>query len=128
MKSWIIVIATAVVLATGFLVLIAFLFISHDLRGWTPNTYRDPERDPFALVEATLPGARSFSIADCLPGTISPYDGPSSEEYSGEESVTVLTCRSKSSATTFILAYIALTLAVMGLTIFRAKRRRGAKG
>lgn len=113
MKTWI------SVAAITFALMIAFLLVRHDLRGWTPADYSNPSTQ----VEATFAGANSFRIADCLPGTVDPYGDPTPEEYSGTATVTVLSCRSKLSAIAVVLGYVAVALA--GLALWRAMHRRG---
>src|SRR5450432_3010447 len=103
--------------ALAGLVLVAiFLFAWHDLRGWTPSGPSKPD----TVVQPTRPGAVAFTIAQCVPGTVDPWDGPAPDEYSGTATMTVLTCRSRGSALTIIVAYVAVLLIV----IF-ALRRRG---
>lgn len=99
------------------------LFLRHDLRGWTPE---GDYNDPSTRVEAILPGARNFSIADCVPSTVEPFGGPTPEEYSGTATVTVLSCRSKSSAMTRSLS-AAVFGAIAVLLCWLALRRRAAK-
>lgn len=103
----------------ALVVIAAMLFLRHDLRGWTPNG--DPH-NPATVVEAARPGGAAFAIAECVPGTIDPYDTPTLDEYSGTATVTVLSCRSRSSAIAVILAYV--IVAGIALVILRAERRR----
>jgi hypothetical protein len=95
----------------------AFLFLKHDLRGWTPP---DPG-NPAAVVEPARPGDAAFTIGECLPGSVNPWNAPTAEEYSGSATVTVLTCRSRSSAIAIMLACGGAAIAV--LVILLALRR-----
>jgi hypothetical protein len=103
--------------ALAGLVLVAiFLFARHDLRGWTPSGLSKPD----TVVQPTRPGAVAFTIAQCVPGTIDPWEPPAPDEYFGAATMTVLTCRSRGSALTIIVAYVAVLLIVI-----LALRRRG---
>ncbi|MCX7358492.1 MAG: hypothetical protein NT015_10180 [Alphaproteobacteria bacterium] len=111
-------VAAGVAIAVLVLVL-AYLWNVHDLRGWEPDSYSE---DP-TLILATLPGKPSFTFADCLPGAINDHALPSSEEYSGSGSLPVFTCRSRSSALTILLTYIALAAsALFAFHLVRSKR------
>lgn len=99
------------------------LFLRHDLRGWTPD---GDYNDPSTRVEAILPGGRTFSIADCVTGSVEPYGGPTPEEYSGTGPVEVLSCQSNSGAMTRSLS-AAIFAAISGLLIWLGVRRRSAK-
>jgi hypothetical protein len=114
MKTW------GVLAFVGLVVTAAFLFLRPDLRGWTPA---DPD-NPAAMVEPALPGMAAFAIGDCVPGTVSPWDSPTAAEYSGSATVTVLTCRSRSSAITIGLAYLAAAAAALVILV-AMRRRRG---
>jgi hypothetical protein len=106
------------VMAVGLAVVAATLFLGHDLRGWTPADYSDPA----TIVEPSQAGRASFAIAECAPGTINPYDTPTSREYAGSATVTVLSCRSRSSATAVLLVYA--LVALTSFVILRVARRR----
>ncbi len=101
----------------GFALVLSVLFIWRDLRGWEGMYPENPTR-----IVATLPGRSDFTIADCVPGTVEPHDLPSAAEYSGSASVTVLSCRSRSSAIAIILGYIAA--AGVGLFLLLWARER----
>jgi hypothetical protein len=103
--------------AIGFLLIVAWLYAVHDLRGWDNADPNNP-----ALIEATLPGRPNFTLEDCLPGAVQPYDQPTLEEYDGTASVTVLTCRSRSSALTVILGYLVLVGSLLLFLRSRIKR------
>ena len=106
--------------AAGVLLIVAALiFLRHDLRGWTPANYREPS----SVVESTRPNARRFAVGECLPGTISPWNSPRSGEYSGNSTVTVLSCRSKSRAVWLLLAYLATVALAFATTRWMRKRR-----
>lgn len=106
---------------TALTLLLLFIFFQHDLRGWTPADYRKPS----SIVEPIRPDGRGFVVGDCLPGTIAPWTTPRFGEYSGSATVTVLTCRSRSSALKFLLAYlVVLTLIFAALRWRRARRTR----
>jgi hypothetical protein len=96
------------VVGLGFAVA-GLLFLKPDLRGWTPS---DPG-NPASLVQPTRSGDIAFTISECLPGSISPWNAPTSEEYSGNATLTVLTCRSQSSA-----IVIALTVGIVIISVF----------
>ncbi|MDR2858246.1 MAG: hypothetical protein LBV50_10430 [Novosphingobium sp.] len=101
----------------GFVIIAAVLFLRHDLRGWTP----DDLRDSASIVQPTLAGRPAFAIGACVPGTISPREAPSPEEYAGSATLTVLTCRSRSSAVMLLSGYVACAAAA---GLFAARRRR----
>ena len=115
--------ALLIVAAIAFALFAADQYFRHDLAGWTPD---GDYSSPSTRVEATLPGAQDFSIADCVPGTVDPYGAPTPEEYSGTATVSVLSCRSKSGAITRSLSAM-LFLTVAGLLVWLAVRRRAAK-
>jgi hypothetical protein len=87
------------------------LYLHHDLRGWPPAD----RGNPTAVVQPTRPEAGTFTIGDCVPGTVYPWDTPRPDEYSGTATVTVLSCRSRSSAIKAALAYAAVAVFVLGL-------------
>jgi hypothetical protein len=107
----------------SFVAVVAVIYLQRDLRGWTPNDWRNPA----TLVEPTLPGKPAFAVGECLPESVSPYQGPSAEEYSGTATVSVLACRSRSSAQAIALAYIVLVTAslIIVLAIRRGRSRGG---
>ncbi len=94
--------------AIGLLLTGGWLYMMPDLRGWDGA---DPD-DPTAIV-ATLPGNPNFTLEDCVPGTVYPYDQPTLEEYDGTATATVLVCRSRSSALVVILGYLDVVGAVL---------------
>jgi hypothetical protein len=102
----------------GLVLVAAILFFRSDLRGWTPA---DPG-DPAALVQPVDAAGAAFTIGDCVPGTVDPWGTPTSAEYSGSATVTVLTCRSHSSALTIELTAIAV--AAVALVILRRRKGR----
>lgn len=86
------------------LVLAAFLFLHPDLRGWTPDL-----TDPAASVAPTGRGGPAFSVNECLPGSVSPHELPDTEDRAGTATMTVITCRSKSSAFAFGMIWLLLS-------------------
>ena len=106
----------------GLALLLAYLWNVHDLRGWWPDSYSE---DP-TLILATLPGKPNFKFADCLPGAINEHAESTSEEYSGSGSLEVFTCRSRSSALTILLTYIALAGSAL-LAFYLLRSKRGAR-
>ncbi|HYD87210.1 MAG TPA: hypothetical protein VEA80_07035 [Vitreimonas sp.] len=110
---WLVLILAAI----GFLLIAGWLYVKRDLRGWDGA---DPN-DPTAIV-ATLPGKPNFTLEDCVPGTVYPYDVPTVEEYAGTATATVLICRSRSSALAVIIGYLVLVGAV--LLFFRSRSKR----
>lgn len=107
----------------GLVLLLAYLWNVHDLRGWEPDSYSE---DP-ALIIATLPGKPNFRLADCLPGAINEYAEPRFEEYSGSGSLPVFACRSRSSAIGIVLAYVVIAASLLFLLRAAIKRGRGGK-
>jgi hypothetical protein len=105
----------------GLVLVAAILFFRSDLRGWTPA---DPG-DPAALVQPVDAAGAAFTIGDCVPGTVDPWGTPTSAEYSGSATVTVLTCRSRSSALVIGLASIAA--AFIALIILHRRSERGRR-
>ena len=99
MKMW-------VSLSVCSLVLLgAFLFMLPDLRGWTPSDFTDPT----ARIAPTGRGGSAFSVNDCLPGSVSPHELPDTKDGTGSVTMTVLTCRSKSSVFTFGMIWLLLS-------------------
>ncbi|MDR7231784.1 hypothetical protein J2X45_002887 [Caulobacter sp. BE264] len=104
--------------AVGMILISALIFLRHDLRGWTPSNPGDPR----SVVEPIRLTDRRFSVSDCLPGTVSPWNLPQSDELNGDATATVLSCRSREHAILLALAYLAA--AALGLALF-ARSRRG---
>ena len=102
--------------AIGLLLIVAWLFVTRDLRGWDGADPNDP-----AAIVATLPGKPNFTLEDCVPGTVYPHAGPTPEEYVGSATMTVLICRSRSSTLVTMLGYLA---AVGALLLFLRSRKR----
>jgi hypothetical protein len=100
----------------------ARLYWHHDLRGWPPAD----RGNPTTVVQATRPGGGTFTVSDCVPGTVHPWDSPLPDEYSGTATVTVLTCRSRSSAIRAMLIYGAVAIFALALAhrIDRWRTRR----
>lgn len=96
------------------------IFFQHDLRGWTPADYRNLS----SVVEPTRPGARSFTVGECLPGTITPWGSPRPDEYSGNATVTILSCRSQTRAVTLLLSYLAAAAALVLAVLYWVRKRR----
>lgn len=109
--------APLILAAIGLLLIVAWLFVKRDLRGWDGA---DPS-NPTAII-ATLPGKPNFTLDDCVPGTVYPHAGPTVEEYSGSATMTVLTCRSRSSALAVILGYLASVGTLILFLRSRSKR------
>lgn len=112
MRDW------SILAAIAFVLIVAWLFLKHDLRGIALGD----EEDPATIVEPLLPGRAAFTIAQCLPGSVEPYGSPTPEEYSGTATVAVLSCRSISSSVAIVLGYV--VLAVTSLVALRALARR----
>jgi hypothetical protein len=123
MKVWDAVVFIGALVVVSFVAVVAVIYLQHDLRGWSPND----RHDPATIVEPTLPGKPAFAIAECLPGTVWPYEGPSAEEYSGAATVAVLTCRSRSSAIAIGLAYLVLAIASLVLLCVVHRARSNAR-
>jgi hypothetical protein len=104
--------------ALGLPVVVMLIFFQHDLRGGTPADYRNLS----SVVEPTRPNARSFTVGECLPGTITPWGSPRPDEYSGNATVTILSCRSQTRAVTLLLSYLAV--AALALTVLYWWKRR----
>ena len=105
--------------ALGLPVVATLIFFQHDLRGWTPADYRDRS----SVVEPTRPSARSFTVGECLPGTITPWGSPRPDEYSGNATVTILSCRSQARAVTLLLSYLAAAALALAVLYWMRKRR-----
>jgi hypothetical protein len=106
--------------AVGMIFVSAMIFLRHDLRGWTPSNPGDPR----SVVEPIRPTDRGFSVSDCLPGTVSAWNLPQSDELNGDATATVLSCRSQERAILMALVYLAA--AALGLALL-ARRRRGRR-
>ncbi len=76
----------------GFVALAGGLPLYPDLRGHTPAAWSDTTR-----IEPLHPQDAPFAVGDCLPGSINAYDVPSSKDNTGTATMTVFTCRSRSS-------------------------------
>lgn len=103
----------------GLPVVATLIFFQHDLRGWTPADYRNRS----SVVEPTRPSARSFTVGECLPGTITPWGNPRPDEYSGNATVTVLSCSSQARAVTLLLSYLAAAASVLAVLYWMRRRR-----
>jgi hypothetical protein len=108
-----------IVAVTGLMLVSAFLYLTPDLRGWTPTDFRDPATS----VEPTKAGSTAFAIGDCFPGTIAPWNIPAAVDGQQFESQPVLTCRSRSSLLRTVGIY--LLAATVLLLIYR--RRSASK-
>lgn len=104
---------------SGFclLVLAALVFLLPDLRGWTPSDLTDPT----ARVVPTARDGPAFSVNDCLPGSVSPHELPDTKDGAGSVTMTVLTCRSKSSVFTFGMIWLILSGSYLVVHMRRAK-------
>lgn len=101
----------------GLLALICWIMLQHDLRGWPPADFRNPS----AIVSRIGTDGRDFTIRECLPGTIHPWNNPRADEYHGHATATVLSCRSRTSALFLLLGYLAI---VGGVFLLVHRRRR----
>ena len=90
----------------GLVPLLGILFLSSDLRGWTPSNWTDPA----SRVEPVHASDAPFTVGDCLPGTIDAYGLPNSQDYDGTATETIFTCRSQSSAVKITLVYLFVVL------------------
>jgi hypothetical protein len=104
----------------GFLCLTAFVYFSHDLRGWTPANSGDAS----AIVLPVNPADKPFALSQCLAGTIAPFQNPRAHEYSGDATLTILSCRSKPSAAALWASYFVLMISI-AVVYFAKKKRRG---
>ncbi len=107
---------TAVWLA-GLALVLAVLLLRHDLRGTAPQ---EPLSAHTPIASTTAAGI-GFSLADCLPGTVSLHDLPLPEEAPGSASMTVISCRSRSSMKEAIMLYLLGVLA-SGFALRRAAK------
>jgi hypothetical protein len=114
----------------GLLAIVALLLLDilwlvnggKDLRGWTPEN----RSDPATIVQPSRPGGVAFTLGECLPGSIRPWEPPTQEEYSGTATLTVLACRSRASAMPFIAAYGAVVAVALVVLIAARRRKRTA--
>lgn len=107
----------------GLFVVVVVIFCHRDLKG-RPSTQAGTVA--FVMGPARSP-SRSFTLADCLPGTISPWTLPSSDEHNDEATTAVLSCRSRTSAIALLAAYGVTTSLVLGALLgMRRRTRNGA--
>lgn len=93
----------------GLALVIAGLGITPDLRGWSPS---DPA-DPHAQIRSTPEGRRDFRPADCMPGSVDLHASPLGREAAGSATVSIMTCRSTSSAVVGMAVYAAALIAAV---------------
>lgn len=103
----------------GLVLVAGFLRTRADLRGWTPADWSDPA----AQVTPTHAAHAPFTVGDCLPGTIDAHAIATARDGAGTASMTVLTCRSRSSAWRIVLAYLLAALAYPALCLVAHARR-----
>ena len=113
MRTW------AAIALCGLLLVAGFLWARPDLRGWTPPNWTDPT----TRVVPTRAGGASFFISDCLPGTMDAHGLATRQDGAGTASMTVLTCRSRSSAIRIMWIYLAAMLALLALRVVMGARR-----
>ena len=99
------------------ILVLGFLLFKPDLRGWTPA---DPN-DAATIVTPTNKGGRPFAVGECVPGSGILYGLPESADGAGDATMTVFSCRSKSSAVRILLFWLFLSLAY---PLFRMLSRR----
>lgn len=87
--------------AAGFVLLAGVLTLHPDLRGQMPAVSSNTTK-----IEPLRPQDAPFAVDDCLPGSINAYDTPSSEDEVGTATMTVFTCRSRSSVLTATWLYL----------------------
>ncbi len=97
----------------GLLLVAGFLWARPDLRGWTPANWADPA----TRVMPTSAGGAPFFIRECLPGTMDAHGLATRQDGAGTASMTVLTCRSRSSAIRIMWIYLAAVLTVLALRV-----------
>ncbi|WP_439814333.1 hypothetical protein [Zavarzinia sp. CC-PAN008] len=102
----------------GLVLVLAIVLLRHDLRGWTPADLTDPA----SVVLPSREGAPAFALGECLPGTIDPYDLPMAGEETGSATMTVLTCRGRSSAAMIVIGYVVAAAGVLLILAARARR------
>lgn len=95
MRTW------AECVAACFVLLVAWLSLHPDLRGQAPAGWYKA-----TTVKRLNPEETPFSVDDCLPGSIDAYGAPTREENDGTATMTVFTCRSRSSVWTAICRYL----------------------
>lgn len=105
----------------GLVLVSAFLFLTADLRGWTPANFLDPA----TIVEPAQAGKAGFAIADCFPWTVDPWNIPTARDDPQFDSQTMLTCRSRDSVLWTIGIYLLLTLT--GLALLHRRLRISGK-
>lgn len=84
-----------------FVLLVVGLSLHPDLLGQTPAAWHEA-----TTVQRLRLQEVPFSVNDCLPGSINAYGAPSSEDNGGTATMTVFTCRSRSSVLTAIWRYL----------------------
>lgn len=104
----------------GLALVLVVLTVTPDLRGWTPA---DPT-DPFGAIRSTPEGRRDFQPSHCMPGSIDRHASPQGREADGSATVSIMTCRSASSAITWVSLYGFLVLTAAPLTWLASSRRR----
>ncbi len=104
----------------GLALLLFGLTATPDLRGWMPA---DP-MDRFAAIRSTPEGRRDFQLSHCMPGSIDRHASPRGREADGSATVSIMTCRSASSAITWVSLYGLLVLTAALLTWLASPRRR----
>lgn len=100
----------------GLILLCAFLYLTPDLRGWTPADFDDPA----TVVEPTRAEKAAFAIGDCVPGTVDPWNVPAAVDGQQFESQSMLTCRSRDSVLRAVGIYLLAALA--GLLFHRRRQ------
>lgn len=118
MKMW------ARLSAFALLALAGFLYLSPDLRGWAPPNLADPA----GRVYPTSKGGPVFSLDQCLPGSMKSHELAESGDGAGTATMAVLTCRSRSSAISFGLAWLLLSASFPLGAAFRHRWRKAASG
>lgn len=111
----------------GLSLVLVGLRMSPDLRGWMPA---DPA-DPFAAIRSTPEGRRDFQPSHCMPGSIDLHASPRGLEAAGSATVSIMTCRSASSAFAWVSLYGLLVLTsgpLAWLASTRKRRRRPPPG
>jgi hypothetical protein len=109
----------AVYATAGFLLLACGLSLYPDRRGHTPSVWHDA-----SWVKPLHPRDAPFTVGDCLLGSINRYAAPSDEDVVGSATLTVLTCRSRSSVLTATWLYL---LAVSAYPAWRLLKRMHAQ-
>ena len=104
----------------GLAFLLVGLAVTPDLRGWTPPN----PADPFAVIRSTPEGRRDFQPSHCMPGSLDLYASPRGREAAGSATISIMTCRSRSSAIAWVSLYGLLVLTAAPLTWLASSRRR----